>query len=143
MTFLRNRLFIRRINLIVVPDGANLGLDCGNPQAIGDLKPGDVVLDLGSGGGFDCFLASRQVEATGHVIGVNMTPKMVSRARNNALKRGFTNTDFRLEEIEHLPVPDQTVDVNSQVKKMRLIIKAHLFIWSMNRFVAELSFAQA
>ncbi|MBU7314530.1 arsenite methyltransferase [Paenibacillus oleatilyticus] len=97
--------------LTAVPDGANLGLGCGNPQAIAELKPGEVVLDLGSGGGFDCFLASRQVGETGHVIGVDMTPEMVSRARNNAIKGGFANTDFRLGEIEHLPVPDQTVDV--------------------------------
>lgn len=97
--------------LAAVPTGANLGLGCGNPQAIAELKPGEVVLDLGSGGGFDCFLASRQVGDTGYVIGVDMTPEMVSRARSNAVKGGFTNTDFRLGEIEHLPVPDQTVDV--------------------------------
>ncbi|MBU5348423.1 arsenite methyltransferase [Paenibacillus lautus] len=94
-----------------VPDGANLGLGCGNPQAIASLKPGEVVLDLGSGGGFDCFLASRQVGETGSVIGVDMTPEMVSRARNNATKGKFMNTDFRLGEIEHLPVADNTVDV--------------------------------
>lgn len=93
-----------------VPDGANLGLGCGNPQAIAELKPGEAVLDLGSGGGFDCFLASRQVGEAGSVIGVDMTPEMVSRARANAAKGGFTNTDFRLGEIEHLPVSDQTVD---------------------------------
>lgn len=94
-----------------VPDGANLGLGCGNPQAIAELQAGEVVLDLGSGGGFDCFLASRQVGEAGRVIGVDMTPEMVSRARTNATKGGFTNTDFRLGEIEHLPVSDQTVDV--------------------------------
>lgn len=94
-----------------VPDGVNLGLGCGNPQAIAELKPGEVVLDLGSGGGFDCFLASRQVGETGRVIGVDMTPEMLSRARRNAVKGGYTNTDFRLGEIEHLPVADQTVDV--------------------------------
>lgn len=92
-------------------EGANLGLGCGNPQAIADLKSGEVVLDLGSGGGFDCFLASRKVGETGRVIGVDMTPEMVNRARHNADKGGFTNTEFRLGEIEHLPVPDQTVDV--------------------------------
>ncbi|GFN32309.1 arsenite methyltransferase [Paenibacillus xylaniclasticus] len=97
--------------LNAAPEGANLGLGCGNPQAIAELKPGEVVLDLGSGGGFDCFLASRQVGEAGYVIGVDMTPEMVSRARNNAVKGGFTNTDFRLGEIEHLPVPDHTVDV--------------------------------
>lgn len=97
--------------LAAVPQGANLGLGCGNPQAIAALSPGETVLDLGSGGGFDCFLASRQVGAAGHVIGVDMTPEMVSQARRNALKGGFANTDFRLGEIEHLPVADGTVDV--------------------------------
>jgi SAM-dependent methyltransferase len=97
--------------LTALPEGANLGLGCGNPQAIAELKPGEVVLDLGSGGGIDCFLAARQVGDAGYVIGVDMTPEMVSRARNNAAKGGYTNTDFRLGEIEHLPVADQTVDV--------------------------------
>ncbi len=97
--------------LAAVPQGANLGLGCGNPQAIAALRPGETVLDLGSGGGFDCFLASRQVGSAGHVIGVDMTPEMVSQARRNALKGGFANTDFRLGEIEHLPVADGTVDV--------------------------------
>lgn len=97
--------------LTAVPDGANLGIGCGNPQTIAALKPGEVVLDLGSGGGFDCFLASRHVGETGRVIGVDMTPEMVSRARGNAINGGFTNTDFRLGEIEHLPVRDETVDV--------------------------------
>ncbi|ASS68147.1 MULTISPECIES: arsenite methyltransferase [Paenibacillus] len=97
--------------LTAVPDGANLGLGCGNPQAIAALQPGEVVLDLGSGGGFDCFLASRQVGASGRVIGVDMTPEMISRARENANKSGFTNTEFRLGEIEHLPVQDHSVDV--------------------------------
>jgi ubiquinone/menaquinone biosynthesis C-methylase UbiE len=91
--------------------GANLGLGCGNPQAIADLKPGETVLDLGSGGGFDCFLAARQVGETGHVIGVDMTPAMVSKARVNAEKGGFQNVEFRLGEIEHLPVADHSVDV--------------------------------
>ncbi|MFD1774829.1 arsenite methyltransferase [Paenibacillus rhizophilus] len=94
-----------------VPEGANLGLGCGNPQAIAELQPGEVVLDLGSGGGFDCFLASRQVGETGKVIGVDMTPEMVSRARSNAEKGKFTNTNFRLGEIEHLPVADHSVNV--------------------------------
>ncbi|AJE52702.1 arsenite methyltransferase [Paenibacillus polymyxa] len=97
--------------LTAVPQGANLGLGCGNPQAIAELKIGEIVLDLGSGGGFDCFLASRQVGENGKVIGVDMTPDMVSRARSNAAKGNFTNTDFRLGEIEHLPVADGTVDV--------------------------------
>ena len=94
-----------------VPEGANLGLGCGNPQAIAALKPGETVLDLGSGAGFDAFLAARQVGASGSVIGVDMTPDMVSKARANAVKGGYANADFRLGEIEHLPVADATVDV--------------------------------
>ncbi|WP_214629435.1 arsenite methyltransferase [Paenibacillus agaridevorans] len=98
-------------DLTAAPEGANLGLGCGNPQAIAELIPGEVVLDLGSGGGFDCFLASRQVGETGRVIGVDMTPEMISRARHNATKGGYLNTEFRLGEIEHLPIADGTVDV--------------------------------
>lgn len=94
-----------------VPDGTNLGLGCGNPQAIAALKPGETVLDLGSGAGFDAFLAARAVGETGRVIGVDMTPDMVSKARANAAKGGYSNTEFRLGEIEHLPVADGTVDV--------------------------------
>lgn len=94
-----------------VPDGANLGLGCGNPQAIAGLIPGEVVLDLGSGGGFDCFLATQKVGDSGRVIGVDMTPEMVSRARGNAEKGGFHNVEFRLGEIENLPVADNVVDV--------------------------------
>jgi SAM-dependent methyltransferase len=94
-----------------VPGGANLGLGCGNPQAIARLVPGERVLDLGSGGGFDCFLAARQVGPTGHVIGVDMTPDMIERARQNAAKVSLGNVEFRLGEIEHLPVADQDVDV--------------------------------
>ncbi len=94
-----------------IPDGANMGLGCGNPIAIAALKEGETVLDLGSGGGFDCFLARRQVGETGHVIGVDMTPDMVRLARNNAEKGRFTNVEFRLGEIEHLPVADNSVDV--------------------------------
>ncbi|KGA93450.1 SAM-dependent methyltransferase [Leptospirillum ferriphilum] len=94
-----------------VPSGANMGLGCGNPQAIANLKSGETVLDLGSGGGFDCFLAVRQVGDSGHVIGVDMTPEMVSKARDNAEKSGYQNVEFRLGEIESLPVADDTVDV--------------------------------
>ncbi|QGQ96618.1 methyltransferase domain-containing protein [Paenibacillus psychroresistens] len=94
-----------------VPVGANLGLGCGNPQAIAALKSGEVVLDLGSGGGFDCFLAAKQVGDQGKVIGVDMTPEMISKARLNAAKGGFTNTEFRLGEIENLPIPNETVNV--------------------------------
>ncbi len=94
-----------------VPEGANLGLGCGNPQAIAALKPGECVLDLGSGAGFDCFLAARAVGEAGHVIGVDMTPDMVSKARANASKGGYANVEFRLGEIEHLPVANASVDV--------------------------------
>lgn len=98
-------------DLAAVPEGANMGLGCGNPQAIAALRPGETVLDLGAGGGFDCFLAGRQVGATGKVIGVDMTPDMVSKARANARKLEAHNVEFRLGEIEHLPVADGTVDV--------------------------------
>jgi arsenite methyltransferase len=93
-----------------VPDGADLGLGCGNPTAIAALRPGETVLDLGSGAGFDCFLAARQVGPTGRVIGVDMTADMVSRARANAAKVKAQNVEFRLGEIEHLPVSDGSVD---------------------------------
>jgi SAM-dependent methyltransferase len=94
-----------------VPEGANLGLGCGNPRAIAALRPGETVLDLGSGAGFDCFLAAKQVGADGHVIGVDMTAEMVSLARENAATAGVSNVEFRLGEIEHLPVADASVDV--------------------------------
>lgn len=94
-----------------VPDGANLGLGCGNPQAIAALNPGETVLDLGSGAGFDSFLAARAVGPTGRVIGVDMTPEMVSKARKNQANGGYENVEFRLGEIESLPVADSTVDV--------------------------------
>lgn len=94
-----------------VPGGADLGLGCGNPQAIAALQPGEVVIDLGSGGGFDCFLAANQVGPQGLVIGVDMTPDMVSKARANATAGGYTNVEFRLGEIEHLPVADSQADV--------------------------------
>lgn len=98
-------------DLAAVPEGANMGLGCGNPQAIASLKAGETVLDLGAGGGFDCFLAAKQVGRTGRVIGVDMTPDMVTKARANAKKLDAKNVDFRLGEIEHLPVADNTVDV--------------------------------
>lgn len=94
-----------------VPEGANLGLGCGNPLAVASLKEGETVVDLGSGGGFDCFLAAREVGETGQVIGVDMTPDMISKARKNAEKAGITHVEFRLGEIEHLPVADQTADI--------------------------------
>lgn len=94
-----------------VPEGANLGLGCGNPQTIASLKAGEVVLDLGSGAGFDCFLAAQAVGATGKVIGVDMTPEMLAKARQNLLCSGLNNIEFRLGEIEHLPVADNHIDV--------------------------------
>jgi arsenite methyltransferase len=93
------------------PQGANLGLGCGNPNAIASLKPGEIVLDLGSGGGFDCFLAAKQVGDNGKVIGVDMTTEMLIKARENAIKIQANNIEFRLGEIEHLPVEDQSIDV--------------------------------
>ncbi|MBK6682958.1 MAG: arsenite methyltransferase [Deltaproteobacteria bacterium] len=97
--------------LAAVPEGANLGLGCGNPQAIASLRRGETVLDLGAGAGFDCFLAARQVGPEGRVIGVDMTADMVTKARANAQKAEAKNVEFRLGEIEHLPLADQTVDV--------------------------------
>jgi arsenite methyltransferase len=93
-----------------VPEGVDLGLGCGNPQAIAALRTGETVIDLGSGAGFDCFLAAKRVGRTGRVIGVDMTPEMVTKARGNARAVGATNVEFRLGEIEHLPVPDTSVD---------------------------------
>jgi arsenite methyltransferase len=98
-------------DLVSVPEGADMGLGCGNPQAIAALRPGETVLDLGCGGGFDCFLAAEQVGDGGRVIGVDMTPAMVSKARANAEQAGASNVDFRLGEIERLPVSDASVDV--------------------------------
>lgn len=94
-----------------VPEGCNMGLGCGNPQAIASLKQGEVVLDLGAGGGFDSFLAAKQVGPKGKVYGVDMTPEMISKARENASKNGYKNVEFLLGEIEHLPLPNNTVDV--------------------------------
>ncbi len=97
--------------LKAVPEGANLGLGCGNPIALASLKEGEVVLDLGSGGGFDCFLAAKQVGKTGKVIGVDMTAEMLERARANARNGNFDNVEFRLGEIENLPVGDNQADI--------------------------------
>ncbi len=93
-----------------VPEGANLGLGCGNPVAVAGLREGEVVLDLGSGAGFDAFLAARKVGARGRIIGVDMTPQMVAKARDNARKGGYANVEFRLGEIENLPVEGGSVD---------------------------------
>ena len=94
-----------------LPEGANLGLGCGNPVALASLKPGEVVLDLGSGAGIDCFLAARQVGPTGKVIGLDMTAEMVAKAQDNARKGGFENIEFRLGEIENMPIENDSVDV--------------------------------
>ena len=97
-----------------LPEGANMGLSCGNPAALAALKPGEIVLDLGSGGGFDIFIAGRKVGATGRAIGVDMTPEMLGKARRNIAgysnETGLNNVEFRLGEIEHLPVADNSVD---------------------------------
>jgi arsenite methyltransferase len=94
-----------------IPQEANLGVGCGNPLALASVKEGDTVVDLGSGGGIDCFLASKRVGETGHVIGVDMTPEMLDKARANAEKGGYTNVEFREGEIESLPIDDASVDV--------------------------------
>jgi len=99
------------IEMKSVPEGANLGLGCGNPVAIASLKRGETVLDLGSGAGFDCFLAANRVGKTGKVIGVDMTPEMIEKARKNAQKGRYKNVEFRLGEIENLPAADNSVDV--------------------------------
>jgi len=102
-------------DLAALPDGANMGLSCGNPSAFASLRPGETVLDLGSGGGFDVFIVAQKVGEKGRAIGVDMTPDMISKARLNAVKfqkqAGFSNVEFRLGEIEHLPVADASVDV--------------------------------
>ena len=97
--------------LNAVPEGSNLGLGCGNPQAIASIHEGETVLDLGSGAGFDAFLALDKVGVTGKVIGVDMTPEMINKANENAKKRNFTNVEFKLGEIENLPLENNTVDV--------------------------------
>ena len=113
------------------PAGSDLGLGCGNPVAIAGIKPGETVLDLGSGAGFDCFLAARQLASTGKVIGVDMTAAMITKARRNAAKSGFTNVEFRLGEIEALPVADASVEliisncvINLSPEKSRVFAEA-------------------
>ena len=115
-----------------VVDGANLNLGCGNPTALADLRPGETVVDLGSGGGFDCLLAAREVGEDGRVIGVDMTPEMVERARENAERDDASNVEFRLGEIEHPPVADGTADViisncvlNLSPEKPQVLREAH------------------
>ena len=97
--------------LTSVPEGANLGLGCGNPRALAAMQPGEVVVDLGSGAGFDCFLAAQRVGPSGRVIGVDMTHEMLKKARDNAARVGAANVEFRLGEIEHLPIGDDTANV--------------------------------
>jgi ubiquinone/menaquinone biosynthesis C-methylase UbiE len=94
-----------------IPEGSNLGLGCGNPAALASLKEGETVIDLGAGAGVDCFLAAKKVGGKGRVIGIDMTPEMLDRARENARKGNYENVEFRLGEIEHLPVADNTADV--------------------------------
>ena len=105
------RMGYSEAELAAVPEGANLGLGCGNPQAVAAMRPGETVVDLGSGAGFDCFLAARQVGGSGHVIGVDMTHEMLKKARANAARIGAGNVEFRLGELEHLPVADDAADV--------------------------------
>lgn len=119
-------------DVTAVPEGANMGLGCGNPQAIASLQPGEVVLDLGSGGGFDCFLAARVVGDKGFVIGVDMTAEMITKSRRNAEQAGFENVDFRLGELENLPIADGIIDViisncviNLSPEKGRVFREAH------------------
>ena len=100
-----------RSELEAVPEGANLGLGCGNPTALAALKPGETVLDLGSGAGFDAFLAARRVGHKGKVIGVDMTPEMIQKSEDNRDRQDNSNLEFRLGEIEHLPVADNSIDV--------------------------------
>lgn len=115
-----------------IPEGSNMGLGCGNPHAIAGLKTGETVLDLGCGGGFDCFLAARQVGDTGKIIGVDMTPEMIDKARANAKKSDYGNVEFRLGEIENLPVADDSIDVilsncviNLSPDKARVLAEAY------------------
>ncbi len=131
-------------DLEVVPEDANLGLGCGNPTRFATLREGDVVLDLGSGAGIDCFLAAQRVGPTGQVIGVDMTPEMVERARANARRGGYTNVEFRLGEIEALPVADESVDViisncvlNLSADKARVLREAHRVLRKGGRLIVS------
>ncbi len=127
-----------------IPEDANLGLGCGSPVNQVELKPGDTVLDLGSGGGLDCFLAAREVGSEGRVIGVDMTADMIDLARRNAARGGYTNVEFRLGEIEHLPVADAAVDailsncvINLSPDKEAVFREMHRVLKSGGRFVVS------
>ncbi|MFQ5644527.1 MAG: arsenite methyltransferase [Thiogranum sp.] len=139
-SLISTRLGYSQQELDSVPDGADMGLGCGNPRAIAGLGGGETVLDLGSGGGFDAFLAAQEVGKDGRVIGVDMTPAMVSKARNNAEKAQFGNVEFRLGEIENLPVADGCIDViisncviNLSPDKGRVFREAHRVLKSGGR----------
>jgi SAM-dependent methyltransferase len=130
--------------LKLVPEGANLGLGCGNPTGNADIKEGEVVLDLGSGAGFDCFLAANKVGKSGKVIGVDMTPSMIDKARENAIKGNYENVEFRLGEIENLPVADNTVDliisncvINLSPDKMRVYQEGFRVLKPGGRFIVS------
>jgi len=130
--------------LNAVPKGANLGLGCGNPTALASLKEGETVLDLGSGAGFDCFLASKKVGKTGKVIGVDMTPEMLEKARSNAKKGKYTNVEFRLGEIENLPIADNSVDaiisncvINLAPNKKRVFAEAFRVLARQGRLMVS------
>ncbi len=110
-TLVSTRLGYSKDDLENVPEGADMGLGCGNPRAIASIKAGETILDLGSGGGFDCFLAAAETGESGFVIGIDMTPSMISKARNNAVTGQYHHVEFRLGEIEHMPVANDTVDV--------------------------------
>ncbi len=110
-TLASTRLGYSEGDLNNVPEGADMGLGCGNPRAIASIKPGETILDLGSGGGFDCFLAASETGEKGRVIGIDMTPTMISKARANAVKGKYQQVEFRLGEIEHMPVANEVVDV--------------------------------
>jgi len=130
--------------MIAVPEGANLGFGCGNPVALASLKEGDVVLDLGSGAGFDAFLAAQRIGKTGRVIGIDMTPEMVERAKNNAKKGNYTNVEFRLGEIEKLPVEDNSIDliisncvINLSPDKESVFKEAHRVLKSSGKLMVS------
>ena len=110
-TLVSTRLGYSEDDLDKVPEGADMGLGCGNPRAIASIKNGETIIDLGSGGGFDCFLAAAETGESGLVIGIDMTPTMISKARNNAAKGRYNHVEFRLGEIEHMPVANDTIDV--------------------------------